>query len=180
MDRHDYRLGKELLDRAALRFTPGDYLYSSFNNGVDDATQFSMTLVISPLVPTGYTVLSTQDDQSEMSVSVDDGFVLSYGNVSAKIPMGNRVGTTPVYLVLTNDGTSASLWVGTSAQNMVSRTIRMPEAQVQRMRFYLGKTHSGKATASMLLMDLLLHDEALDKSGVYQTVADLATTYGQV
>lgn len=182
LDRHTYRIGKELIDRAALRFVPGDYLYSSFNSGIDDAIAFSMTAVISPLVPAGYTVMSTKDDQSEMSVSVEDGFVLRYGSLSATVPLGNRIrlGTAPVYMVMTNDGATATMWVGTSAASMRSVSINMPTAQVQRMSFFLGKTHSGKATSSMLVMDLLLHDKALTGAEVYRTVAELATSYGQV
>ena len=182
LDRHTYRLGRELIDRAALRFVPGDYLYSSFNSGIDDALAFSMTMVISPLVPDGYTVISTKDDESEMSVSVDGGFRLNYGSLSARIPLGNRMalGATPVFLVMTNDGATATMWVGTSAASMRSVSINMPTAQVQRMNFYVGKTHSGKATASMLVMDMLLHDKALTGAEVYRTVAELATSYGQI
>lgn len=178
VDQQDYLLGKESISRYGLRFNPGDYLYSSFNKGVDDAIQFSVALVITPLVPTGYTVFATADTESELAITVDNGFQLNYANRTVRIPFGARLNHTPVYLVLTHDGANATLWAGTSTRDLASVTMKIPTATVSRMRFYLGKTHWGKATATMNLFDFSLFAHALNKNEVHEIISTLATAYG--
>lgn len=175
----EYRLGKELIRRHSLRFNPGDYLVSSFNSGIDDALSFTAIMVLTPFVPTGYTILSTADDQDELSVSVGNGFTLSYGDLSVSVNLiSTLLNRTPVYLAVSSDGTTASMWVGTSTQNLTRRSLRIPSAQVQRMRFMLGKTHSGKAEATMGVYEFLLADHALSSSELTKVISALASTYG--
>ena len=177
-DFFEYRIGKELIRRNTLRFGSGDYLVSSFNSGMDDAMSFTAFLVITPYVPTGYTVLSTTDDQSELEVKIGSKLVLSYGNLSVSTSLESMLNRTPVYLVISNDGSTASCWSGTSTRNLKRMSLNLPTAQVQRMRFMLGKAHSGKATATMNVYEFLLADRAMSHSEIAGVVGSLSSTYG--
>lgn len=181
VDDVEYRIGKELLSRPGLRFNQGDYLVSSFNNGADDAAAFTIAMVLTPLVPLGYTIVSTMDDQDELSVSTgNSGITMRYGASQVSVPVSKFVNTTPCFLLVSSDGGTATMMVGTSTRNMVTRSLRKPEVNVQRMKFLLGKTHLGKAQASMQLFDLSIYDHTLTTSEVYRVVSRYASTYGAV
>src|SRR5207245_513373 len=46
LDEVTYRIGKEVITKPAFYFTPGTFLASSFNSGIDDAVQFTITLAL--------------------------------------------------------------------------------------------------------------------------------------
>ena len=56
--------------------------------------------------------------------------------------------------------------------------LSLPDAQVQRMRFMIGKAHAGKAEATMNLFEFLLYDHALSSTEVVEAVHLLSSTYG--
>lgn len=176
----EYRLGKEILHRDALWFNPGDYLATSFNDGMDDALSFTIAMVVIPRIPANYTLISTTDDEEELSVQVrSTGFRLQYGslgiNVKPAIPLLN---VAPVYVVLSCGLGSATLRVGSKATNMRSGTMHLPNNRLSKLKFTLGKSHQGKASASFSMFDFVLYGETMNSSEVHEVIAKLSSSYG--
>lgn len=178
-----YRIGREVLEVDTLRFNPGDYLLSSFNNGADDASQFSVAMAFLAETPLEYTIFSTQNEEQEITVRLDSGFHFTLGNLSASV--NTRMPATamvPCYLLLSSSGSTVKVFVGTSSRKIFSGSIFRPSGLMQQMRFTIGKAHAGKATATMNLMEFSLFDYAISTSSnpmnVYEVFNALSSIYG--
>lgn len=179
IEQDEYRIGKEMLIRPCLWFNPGDHLITSFNQGIDDALSFSVVLAISPRTPAPYTIFSTTDDQTRLSVNVTPtGFSLSYGELENTHQSVRLLNTTPVYVALTCGPSEARLYVGSKASSLASVALRIPANEVKRMKFMIGKDHRGKAVSSFSLFEMLLVDHTMSKDEVYRKVSALSSIYG--
>lgn len=177
-ERVDYRLGKELLVRTGLRFNPGDYLFSNFNEGRDEALEFSIVLVLTPRVPAGYTIFTTQTDQDRLSLRLDNGFVLQYGDVSVSAPQSDLINVTPVYVVISVRGGTIQMWLGSSTRRILTRSLSIQQREIRNLSFLIGKSYEGKSTASMTMYEFLLFNESFDSDGAYEIISKLAYAYG--
>lgn len=178
----EYRIGKEIIRTPALRFNPGDYLLSSFNNGVDQAAEFTLVLVAMLYPPLQYTVFSTQNDVHEISVGVDNVYKLHYGTAVTSLKRNTPPGTnTPVYILLSSNGYTATLYVAHSTKTMLSTSIVQQDLDIPRMKFTIGKTRLGKAMATMSLIEFALFDRAISTTSspsLTDVVSQLSGAYG--
>jgi len=175
----DYRIGKELFNVEALRFNPGDYLISSFNNGRDDAAQFTFALAMIPDAPTDYTVLSTQNSTSEISVHLSGSYKLTYGGQSSTLSLNlPATAMVPTYLILTSDGRSATLFIATSTKRIYSVTLNQSEAEISDLAFTIGKTRLGKATSTFNLIEANLYGYGVNRLTVPDIIGRLSGLYG--
>lgn len=177
-----YRIRKELFTVQALRFDPGDYLISSFNQGRDDAHEYSIVMVMIPDVPLEYTVLSTQNSEGEIAVNLSGTYNLKYGGKTSRLSLRTpATAITPTYLVFSTDGSSATCYVASNARNIYSMKITQRMVDPYDLNFTLGKTHKGKATATMNLMELHLYNYAITtttETSVGDVIGALSGIYG--
>lgn len=158
-----YRIKKEVFNVPALRFEPGDYLNSFFNQNMDDAVEFSVVMVLAPEVPLDYTIFATQNQEEEIAVHLDGQYQLSYGGVTSSL-VGRNISPAqmvPTYLVLTSDGIKATLFIASSSRNIQSVTVRNRSNSMHKLAFTVGKTHRAKARASMHLIEFLVYNTDL-------------------
>jgi hypothetical protein len=178
----DYRIGKEVIRTPTLRFNIGDYLISSFNNGIDDAGSFAVALVVVPQTPLGYTLFSTQNSTHEISLDIESQISLHYGDQSGKVNYGiSPAAMTPAYIIVSSNGNSATCYIGTSSRSVSSTRLVQRDLDIPKMKFTLGKTRLGKATGTFNLMELCLFDHQLNtrsKPSVYDVIGQLSAAYG--
>lgn len=178
----EYRLGKEVITVPSLRFNPGDYLISEFNQGRDDASAFAAAMVLLIQPPLGYTVFSTQNDQHEIAVQMNNNVRLFYGNSVSSFPVGVPPTTfVPAYLIVSSNGYSVSSYLASSTKRVYSATASQMALDVPDMKFTIGKTHKGKATGTFNLMEFNLFPHELSATtspSIYDVIGELSAAYG--
>ena len=186
IDELDYRLGKEIFRHSAMRFTPGDFLLSSFNEGIDDATDYTIAMVASLELPTGYQVLRHGSTKATgVGISVNEDFDFTYGGVNGSVNTIQHPGQmTPVYIILSVGAPRATLWVGTAPNRMKRMQIQAPAMGSLPMQFALGRDWLDEADATMYIMDLAIfpHEASAlpDRLTNYPSVFQIMNFYSNI
>lgn len=173
LDEITYLVGKELITTPVLRFTPGDYLISSFNSGIDDAVDVTISFAAMMRSQDAYTIFSTDSSISKISMEVDEQFSFSYAGGAGKVKTPLRPSAmVPVYLVLSISPPNATMYVATGPTKIYSSTVKTKSYEASQMRFLMGKTRLGKATASMNIMEMAIFPYAISPIGSVTTDDD--------
>ena len=182
----EYKIGREMFSQNALRFNVGDYLVSEFNRGRDVASRFAIAMVFVPDVPLDYTVLSTQNANAEIEVTLRGGYQLAYGGARSLLTL-DRPATSmaPTYLILSSDGHSTALYIATGNNKVYSTQVSSVMEDLATMAFTVGKTRNGKATATFNLLEFCVYDYELktrnsdsDEMTVNDVIGKLSAVYG--
>ena len=186
LDEITYRLGKEVFTQSAMRFLPGDFMTSSFNEGIDDATDYTVAMVVSLEVPTGYQVLRSGGTKaSGVGISVNEDFDFSYGGVNASVNVPQHPARmTPVYLILSVGAPRCTLWVGTAPNRMQRMQIQASHMGSRPFQFSLGQDWASVADATMYIMDMAFfpHEASFypDSETPYPSVFQIMNYYTNI
>lgn len=173
LDEITYLVGKELITTPVLRFTPGDYLISSFNSGIDDAVDVTISFAAMMRSQDAFTIFSTDSSISQISMEVDEQFSFSYAGGSGKVKTPLRpAAMVPVYLILSISPPTATMYVATSPTSIFKSTVKTNSYEASQMRFLMGKTRQGKATSSMNVMEMALFPYSMSPVGSVTTDED--------
>lgn len=180
LDEMTYLVGKEKITRQMLRFSPGDYLISSFNSGLDDAVEVTITMAAMMRSHDAYTIFSTDSSISQISMEVDEQFSFSYaGGKGVVKTSAHPTEMIPVYLALSITPPTATMYVATSPTTISQSTVKTDSYEASQMRFLLGKTREGKATATMNVMEMSIFPYAITPTGKTE-VDDTGNTQTQL
>lgn len=176
----DFRVNKEIIDLEVLTFSPGDFLDSSFNEGIDDAVEYTMVVVVSLENPLGFTVVRSASE----GIWATEAYQVFSGTRFLDVKtLAHPAQITPAVLVLSVQPPHATLWVITPDRKIFTNTVTNPDMATSHMQFSLGKNLNDVATAYMHVLEFTLFDYAVkdstavaDRYNIYQ----LASLYGSV
>lgn len=178
-DRIEYRIGKEILSFDVLTFNPGDYLASNFNQGMDDAVEYTAVIVCSLENPTPYTIMRSEID----GVDVGETFGLSSGAVRRSVfSRQHPTQIVPCIIVMSVQRPIVSLWVIGPDRNVLYGSLITKEVDIPDLKFRLGQDLFSVSNAFMHVFEWTLFPYAVkDKNIAGQlNVYQLAALYGSV
>lgn len=182
LDEVTYRIGKEVLNKQVLAFSPGQVLYSSFNEGIDDASTFSITMALIAETPTDYGIMTVPPDKNMLDLRTDgSSLTLRYGGGSAilrpKLAIPRYV---PLFLAMSFSAKGVSLFHAEAPNKITRASYTKPNNLTVPMQFVLGMDYSGRASATLNLLEWGLYDYALqdDPGELREVFAKYTAIYG--
>ena len=160
-DMHSYWIGKTLYQMPSLRFDEGDALSSSFNDGIDDASSYTIAMVCTLVNGEEASLLRVGTSLSKSTeVFVSDKFRLRSTGGTAEIKGRSPAQMTPCYLVLSVDPTTATLWVGDSYQRVAS--VSVPSyGSGDNLKVFVGDDLGGEKRLTANLFDMVIYPESI-------------------
>lgn len=181
LDDIDYRIGKKLYSFSSLRFSPGTYLTSNFNNGMDDAV--NLTLIITGVVHGSEdSTIVRIGSSAANTIEVRNGGVMSVTNPLSKYRVTSTVSPTkmiPFYLVITISPTATTIALSEGIPRIYYAIF--PSIDTGRnLSIEIGRGLDGVANLSMNVMDFVLLPTALadPKAFSVQAMTALSAAYG--
>jgi hypothetical protein len=131
---NEYRVAKELIVHDALRFDD-QTLHTNFNQGLDDATNFTIALAIDPLDPGPHELLTFSDGSTISIVSSGLLGFMDNRHWSVKIPTG--LSFKPMFVVLELKPPTVTLYAG-FGPTLVHRGSSTVSRNVTKFDFVIG------------------------------------------
>lgn len=197
-----YTVGKELIDATALSFAPGDLLNSSFNNGVDDAVEWSIVMVGAMHAPLSYTLLSTPPEVPDITIGVSLKFGLTVEDplITKKIkdlvtgvesivtaPLKGMADTPalpsnmePVYIILSRQPPKTVMTVATGLHALHQVVLNGKSTDTTDMKWILGGSNSQFHLMEFALFDYSLNrtDSDSETLNVFEALHLFSSIYG--
>jgi len=181
-ERLEYRVGKEIMDFDALTFQPGDYLASNFNQGMDDAAEYTAVMVCSLENPMGYTVMRSEID----GVVANESFNVFSGTKNRDVPtLLHPAQITPCIIVLSVQRPIISLYVVGPDRKVSFGTLVSSEVDIPDLKFRLGQDLFSVSNAYMHVFEWTLFPYAVkttsadpDRLNIYQLISAYGSVYG--
>ena len=178
----DFRIRKEILDLDVLTFSPGDFLDSSFNTGIDDALAYTMIVVVSTEAPTDYTIARSEHEGIWAGESYK---VFSDANSVSVSSLRPPTQISPSVLIMSVSPPTATLWVSTPDRKLYKNTVTNHAMGTTQMVFSLGKSLNDAAEAYMHVLEFTLLDYPVrtteanrERYNLYQLAALYSSMYG--